>query len=779
MGNRLICFLLISLLNGVTLFGQQFSLTNNVELDNSIISSGFIHRPLKTTTNYSYDSLVVFKKEVVLSEKINFFGELKSLNDTGIRPRGSNDDPDYATYGKSSICCKLGDDFKFKGYNRVAFSVFPKSFGMGVTNININIGDISSLVNLKPNIWNKCYIEIDNEILESADEISFTATSKGLDLTAGNNCDYIITDIYLEKVSNPYKSYGWIPNKDIISYATSGYNIEGDKIAIIAPDIDEKSFLLLDSENKVVFKNKIEYVNTTIGKYGILDFSKFKVEGKYYIKVGDLSSRLFDINHNIWSSSIWKILNFIYCQRCGCNIPGIHNTCHTDLFALHNGVMIPFCGGWHDAGDLSQQTLQTADVVYSLLELYSVTKEPILASRLREEAEWGLEFVLKNRFGDGYRASSMGLLHWLDGKLNTKDDITSVRVQNLSFDNFLYSAYESYAALILNDDKKLSEYLKKVAIEDFDFAMDQFSKEGFCKFLQPYEHTYNTSHSLYMATISWSASMLYKITKNKRYKNIALESIKYVIDCQQKEPIGNLGIKGFFWRDKNKKSVVHYIHQSREQIMILALVDLCRTFPNDSNYRKWQTAINEYGKYIKQLMRFTAPYGMIPSGIYHRNEYEDKDNFLALHLFPPADARDQFISQVSKGEKLSNEFYIKRFPVWFNIFNGNNAIILSSGKAAALCANFLNDKELKQIALEQLYWIVGKNPFGQSMIYGEGVNYPRLDNFSSGEIIGAIPVGIRSYNNEDIPYWPETTNACYKEVWVTSAGKWLSLLSEL
>ena len=91
---------------------------------------------------------------------------------------------------------------------------------------------------------------------------------------------------------------------------------------------------------------------------------------------------------------------------------------------------------------------------------------------------------------------------------------------------------------------------------------------------------------------------------------------------------------------------------------------------------------------------------------------------------------------------------------------------------------YLDDKELLQIGREQLYWTVGKNPFGQSLIYGEGRRYPQLNNFSSGQTTGTIPVGIRTLGNADVPYWPQTNNACYKEVWVTSAGKWLSLLAE-
>ena len=40
-----------------------------------------------------------------------------------------------------------------------------------------------------------------------------------------------------------------------------------------------------------------------------------------------------------------------------------------------------------------------------------------------------------------------------------------------------------------------------------------------------------------------------------------------------------------------------------------------------------------------------------------------------------------------------------------------------------------------------------------------------------------MAVGIRSLGDSDEPYWPQINNACYKEVWLTSAGKWLSLVA--
>jgi hypothetical protein len=396
-----------------------------------------------------------------------------------------------------------------------------------------------------------------------------------------------------------------------------------------------------------------------------------------------------------------------------------------------------------------------------------------------EEARWGLEFVLRNRYGDGYRASSMGLLIWLDGVVDSFDDIRSVRVQNFAFDNFLYAAWEAYAAMTLTDDPRLQEHLTRIAREDFDFAMERHKQVGFGEFGSMYEHSYNTSQSQYMATISWSASMLYRLTGEIRYADIAAESIRYTLDCQRTDPLDSThGIRGFFYRDTARQSIVHYIHQSREQVYMQALTQLCHTQPAHPDYARWRGSIMLYGDYLKDIMRYTAPYGMLPSGVYHVDEPRDKQAFYHLHLWPPDNAEELYLAQVKAGEKLDGEHYLRRFPVWFSIFNGNTAVHLSTGKAAAICGNFLGDKELLDIGLEQMYWTVGKNPFGQSLIHGEGWNYPRMDSFSSGEMTGEMPVGIRSLGNSDIPEWPRVTGATYKEVWLTSAGKWLSLSAE-
>lgn len=800
----------------------QSGIASDEKLKKEIITTGVIHSPLPLDESKSFEARGL-QKQVLTSETLCDMKDLtgwshyglgqmvhsteKSISGngslkleyptfTGKRAKGSPSDPDYGTYGNAGMSLKL-DGANWEKYNRIVFHIYPDCDGARVVNLNFsyknnspqkkegyNRQSASHLINLKNKEWNTCFLDIDEFQRDKVGKIGFNVSIKGNDRTTGETMVYYIDKIELQQIADPEIVSGWMPAENRIAYSTTGYMLNDSKTAIVNMDKAKHKgqFQLIDAKSKkAVFNGKIKREQTSIGEFDIIDFTSFNKSGFYKLKAGDVTTPSFEIGSNIWDNSLWRVLNFIFCQRCGYPVPRKHGTCHTDLCAVHDDKSISYVGGWHDAGDLSQQTLQTGDVTFSLLEAYTKLKDKneLLAMRMLEEAEWGLEFILRNRFGDGYRASSMGLLIWQDGVFGTLDDIQSVRVQNLAFDNFLYAGYEAYAAMTIDHDPMLQEYLLRVAKEDFDFALEKYKKEGYGGFLHFYEHSYNTSESQYMATVSWAASMLYKLTKDPYYAEKAAEFIQYTLDCQRTEPLNDKDkTRGFFYRDKTRKSIVHYNHQSREQVYMQAMILLCETQPNHADYKKWEQSIRLHGDYLKGIMKYTAPYGMISSGVYHINENEDEKAFQSLHLFPPANAKEIYTEQVTKGVKLDDEHYLKRFPVWFSIFNGNTAIHLSMGKAAAIVGKFLKDEELLQIGREQLYWTVGKNPFGQSLIYGEGHNYPQMDSFSSGEMTGEMPVGIRTLDNEDIPYWPQVNNACYKEVWITSGGKWISLAAE-
>lgn len=776
---------------------EAIGVCNDTALEQQLIESGFLHSILPLDYSNSLDAANALKsvscaKEIPVVEKdwthsgegaISFDGAdvvMSYDNLTGRRATGSPDDPDYATFGECAVTLHL-NGMDASVYNRVSFRIYPDCDGARVVGMHLNFdSQASHYINLQNKQWNDCSLEIDDFNLAALRFMEFSNDIRGRDITTGEKSVYRIADIRFEKIDVPEKTSGWEPLDGRIIYSTSGYLPGSPKNAIVsaATAAAADKFALLKN-GKPVFRGKVKTVQTSIGSFGVLDFSDYDAEGVYSLKLGSVTTKPFRISDMLWVDTQWRLLNYIYGQRCGSSVPGVHGRCHEDLYADHNGESISYSGGWHDAGDLSQQTLQTGDVAFSLLEAYKSYKEssPVLAGRLLEEARWGLDFILKCRFGDGWRASSMGLLHWTDNKLGTYDDIHTVRTQNNAFDNFLYAAYEAYAAMTIKDDPMMVEHLLRVAAEDFSFAKEKFERDGIDVFPHIMEHSFNSSECQFMATASWAASMMYAATGDGDYASLAESYMDYVLDCQQTEPLAD-GTRGFFYRDRSHTVPVHFIHQSRDQIFAQALVLICETQHENASFGKWDAAVRMYGDYLKSLMRWTSPYGMVPSGVYKSGEYNDEHGFNVLHIFAPDDAVSRFDRQLELAEKIDEGYYVRRFPVWFNIYNGNNSVMLSTGKAAALVGNYLDDRDMLDIGLEQLYWIVGKNPFGQSMIFGEGSNYPQMNSFSSGEFVGEIPVGIRSLDDEDIPYWPNVNNACYKEVWVTSAGKMLSLISE-
>ena len=440
--------------------------------------------------------------------------------------------------------------------------------------------------------------------------------------------------------------------------------------------------------------------------------------------------------------------------------------------------MIPYHGGWHDAGDVSQQTLQSAEVVQALLELASeVGDDVLLRRRLIEEARWGLDFVLSTRFGDGYRAFSVGMSRWTNGVFDDADD-EKARVHNRCFDNMLCAGVQAYAGDVLRgEDAELAWVSIQAAREDYAFALRRFEEAG----LEPgvvMEHTHNASLSLYYAACAWAAAQLHRATGEDYYAAEAERWLERMIACQDTGEAG-LPFDGFFYRDESKGTIVHFNHQSREHLFVQALQAACAALPSNPRRAAWEQSMRRYGAYQKAMHAHAAPYGMLPAGVHAFDESEDAETFALLHVYTTYEQeKEHYSAQLASGVPLGPNHCLRHFPVWFS-FRGNTAVQLSAGKAASVIGRHLGDAQLIEIARDQLYWVAGKNPFGQSLMYGEGSNYAQQYAALCGETAGEMPVGVQTHADEDRPYWPMANNATYKEIWMTTAGHWLRLLADL
>jgi hypothetical protein len=106
-------------------------------------------------------------------------------------------------------------------------------------------------------------------------------------------------------------------------------------------------------------------------------------------------------------------------------------------------------------------------------------------------------------------------------------------------------------------------------------------------------------------------------------------------------------------------------------------------------------------------------------------------------------------------------------------------VLLSQAKALSAAARLRGDSAALDLAQRQAQWVVGRNPFVQSTMYGEGYDWAQQYSVSSGDFVGSLPVGMQSRGDTDLPYWPSQNMYVYKEVWVHPNIRWLWLMADL
>ncbi len=125
-----------------------------------------------------------------------------------------------------------------------------------------------------------------------------------------------------------------------------------------------------------------------------IDFSKIQQPGNYFLRIGSIESYPFAIASNVYQETIIKLLRSYYLQRCGVaiddRVTGIrHAPCHIRDGALahqdpsnSSGKLIPATGGWHDAGDYGKYVATTAVTTGRLLSLYEHNPKAFLDRQL-------------------------------------------------------------------------------------------------------------------------------------------------------------------------------------------------------------------------------------------------------------------------------------------------------------------------------------------------------------------------------------------------------------
>jgi hypothetical protein len=515
-----------------------------------------------------------------------------------------------------------------------------------------------------------------------------------------------------------------------------------------------------------VLVKPVQNMQSRIGKFQLLDFSEVREPGTYLLRAGGRTTRTFRIADDVWTSSIWKSINFFYTQRCGVAIPGIHDACHRDWVVEHGEKKIIANGGWHDAGDLSQSFGNTAEAAFAMFQLAERmevrAEDPVLRDRLIEEAQWGLEWVLKTSFGDGFRPTFSTMDRWTNGILGDADDMIA-KAGNDPAGNFLAAAVEAIGARMLRKrDPVVARHSLVLAEQDWAFAVAGMTAAGRRAISEL------AGHGILAGVELW------RTTGKRIYADKSIEMAKLVLDSQQRSflPALDMPLTGWFYTGPDKERVLRYPHLSHEAAPVEALAQLCAAFPDHPDWIKWYSAVTLYSEYYtRPAASLSAPYHMLANSIHKDDEHL---KITAGRGMSP----ESYQRQVLNGMKVGAQHYVRLFPVWFE-FRGNLGTALTQNKAISTASHLRGSAAMSSLAQDQLHWSLGRNPFVQSLMWGEGYDYPPQYSAMSGDLVGALPVGIQTHADTDIPYWPAENCHNWKEVWVVPVSRWFWLMRDL
>lgn len=600
---------------------------------------------------------------------------------------------------------------------------------------------------------------------------AFTITSQayGTSSPAQPRIRIYFDDLRLETVeADTDKGFALRPGH--MAYCHSGYRNGSPKQALVQEAAD--SFVLYDENRKAVYEGKTELLQNG---FRLLDFTGFETEGWYSLEAGGAVSGMFPVGREAYLSAAWKTLNFFFTERCGFDVPGVHTECHLDVVSVHpDGRKKCVAGGWHDAGDLTQDSKNTAESALAMLELgcSAFGGDKWLGRRALEEARWGIDWMLRARWGDGYTHCGRIIGFWTGNVTGDCDDLETP-AENRPHNNLLTAGVFARAAAVLGaEDPMFGKLCEKCAREDYFFGVDAMYEK-------PAKAFSTVSSFLLNAQAALAAIELYRAFGDSCFLEDAVRFAKIVMNCQQQEAPESFSIpvRGYFYESERCERAQAYFHRSYEHVAVRALARLYEAVPGHPDAKKWKRSLLLYAEYVKLTAKAT-PYGLAAAGVYELdntdtgNLYHEGDRTLG------APTMAEYNEQVKNGIRLDDTHYLRIFPTAYQ-FRGFHATIMGKAIAAMEIHRVLPDPALYGFAVRQMEWILGYNPFACSSVYGEGYDYHPLYTGVEPQIVGAVPVGFEFYENEDEPYYPVQNLPTYKEIWVHTTCRLMRLIAYL
>lgn len=540
-----------------------------------------------------------------------------------------------------------------------------------------------------------------------------------------------------------------------------GYELNGPKIAVLERSTNSNSattFDIINANNTSVYSGNLVskgMVNGWSDRYfWNADFSAFKTAGIYSVKIGNQVSRKFEIKENLFfDKTINDAVNFF---------EGMRHVGNGDKALSFNGPrnnIVDVSGGWWDAtGDPGKHfshlsyanyfnPQQIPFVVWSLLKSNELNGQgnTTLANNIMEEAAWGADYMLRNLDPAGYfyiaifddwgnAPYSREICEW-GAEGNNAARSANYQCAFREGGGMAIAALARAYYMNLEGDSSKTQYLNG-AIK----AYNHLTSAGNGAATKSIEYANNKEENIiddYCALMA--ATELYKATRDN----------KYLADAQMRVEnlLARMNQNG--WLESDNAGQRPFFHAADEGMPILSLLNFMDV--DQSKNTAIQSFITKSVNWYKTIsVEVSNPFNYLRQ--YNRTFDNGTMGAFQKTFFVPHQNETGY---------------------WWQ---GENARLASMSTALLLAEKNKNlsykigSDQTSTFAINQLDWILGKNPFEICMMHGYGYqNYP---NYPSGaglaNIVGGICNGISADDNDEtnLAWKPYSDNSWENWRWI-------------
>ncbi|MFF1819342.1 glycoside hydrolase family 9 protein [Kribbella sp. NPDC058245] len=467
------------------------------------------------------------------------------------------------------------------------------------------------------------------------------------------------------------------------------------------------------------------------GPYVRIPLPQDIAEGTYVVRVrfegGEVESAPFVIaNQRVQRQTMSDVLAYFKAMRSSGEIDRKDRA--AKLWGDESGTTVDARGGWLDAsGDTSKflshltytSTMSPQQIPLCAWAMLAARDElhpdlaRMLSARLRDEALWGADFLMRFRSPEGYFYT--GIFDALTKQLEER--VITAPLQNSVRTDRYQAGYRQGGGLAIAALARAS-----TVDDDGEFTRAEYlqaAQEGFAHLEEHnLEYLFDGTESvlddytaLLAATELVAAGVDVEAAARRRAASLQARYVRPATG------------PGWFRADEQGRPFFHAAEPGLPMIALLRFADVL----NDEAAR--ETALRAMLDIIERTDAVPNPFGY-PRTLVQPLDEEPRESF----FFPHANETGYW-------------------------WQGENAAIASLSTAASACARVTEDPETRErfttFADDQLAWVTGRNPFDTCMLQGRGRNNPDyasdFPNFPGG-IVNGITAGWS--DEQDIAFLP-------------------------